>query len=75
MSNGFSFDPDQSAADNLAAFFAHLQESDPQLSAILKDALSALEPLPEGGAGRAEKRREANKIVRDRLLGTGEDGQ
>jgi hypothetical protein len=65
----FRFDPSQEIREQLEAFAAHLTARDPELAAILEEALTQLSPLPPSGPQRNAARTTANSTVVRQLDG------
>jgi len=63
----FDFDSAKDIQSNLDAFHLHMESIDSECAAILRDAVSILRPLPQGGNARTEARIRAHNEVKLRL--------
>lgn len=68
----FEFDVNRAPQENIEAFLQHLEAEFPQLTVLLREALKCLLPLPEPGADRNTRRREANRRIIEALDSLGE---
>jgi len=71
MPTTFDFAPDRTPQENIALFFEYLEGQDPALTAVLREALREMLPLPEPGQERNARRSAANAKVMASLDSSG----
>lgn len=60
----FTFDPNKSPEDNIAAFLVHLESLDKEMADILRKRVSSMVPYPLEPSVRATKRAQFSTAVR-----------